>query len=133
MDCPRCKSSERIKDGKIRERQRFRCKSCGYHYTVVRKSDVKPPETRRLALVLYLEGFGLRAIGRILRISYGTVYLWVREWTSHVSLPRREIPAKVVTTAQMLSCIESKKAVPRPGLLLIDLDENCSILSGSIR
>jgi len=128
MDCPKCKSSNRVKDGKIRDKQRYRCKICGYHYTVVRKSDVKPPETRRLALVLYLEGFGLRTIGRILKISYGTVHLWVKEWTLHMPLPRREKPVKIVTPDQMPACIASKKVDTLHGLLLIDLDKNSSVL-----
>ncbi len=56
------------------------CKDCNYHYTVKNKSDVKSQETRRLALKMYLEGLGFRAIGRILKISHVTVYNWVKEW-----------------------------------------------------
>ncbi|OAV75648.1 hypothetical protein Barb7_00716 [Bacteroidales bacterium Barb7] len=37
-------------------RQRYLCKQCGYHYTAVRKSDVKPAEVRHMALEMYLEG-----------------------------------------------------------------------------
>ncbi|KAA6345910.1 hypothetical protein EZS27_006550 [termite gut metagenome] len=49
------------------------------HYTVEKKSDVKSAETRRKALEMYLEGLGFRATGRLLQISYGTVYAWVKE------------------------------------------------------
>jgi|GEM_PF-1862936 len=82
MDCPKCKSSSHNKDGIVNYRQRYLCKQCGYRYTVAKKSDVKSAETKRLALEMYLEGLGFRAIGRILKISYGTVYQWVKEWAA---------------------------------------------------
>ncbi|KAA6331618.1 hypothetical protein EZS27_019799 [termite gut metagenome] len=47
-------------------------------------------ETRRLALKLYLEGLGFRAMGYLLQISYGTVYAWVKEWGLKVDLPKKE-------------------------------------------
>jgi transposase-like protein len=130
MDCPKCKSSHHVKDGIVRGKQRYKCKDCHYHYTVERKSDVKTPEIRRLALELYLEGLGFRSIGRILKISYGTVYLWVKEWSTKVSFPRRETSIEIINLEKMLSYIESKKATnPHYGLMLIDLDDNISLLS----
>ena len=56
-------------------------------YTVERKSDIKTLDAKRLALEMYLEGLGFRSIGRVLKISYGTVYAWIKEWGSKVSLP----------------------------------------------
>ena len=41
-----------------------------------------------MAVERYWEGFGFRLIGRILKISYGTVYLWTKEWGNIVPLPR---------------------------------------------
>ena len=128
MDCPKCKSSHHVKDGIVRGKQRHKCKDCHYHYTVERKSDVKTPEIRRLALELYLEGLGVRSIGRILKISYGTDYLWVKEWSSRVlrpvqakvSFPRRETPMEIIELEKMLAYIESKKAtIPHYELMLI--------------
>jgi transposase-like protein len=130
MDCPKCKSSHHVKDGVVRGRQRYKCKGCHYHYTVERKSDVKTPEIRRLALELYLEGLGFRSIGRILKISYGTVYVWVKEWSSQVSFPRRENHIETIDLKKMLAYIESKKTTSSGyGLMLIDLKDNISLLS----
>jgi transposase-like protein len=74
MDCPKCKSSQHNKDCIVRSLQRYKCKQCDYRYTVEKKSDLKSEQTKRLALEMYLEGLGFRAIGRVLKISYGTVY-----------------------------------------------------------
>jgi transposase-like protein len=130
MDCPKCKISHHVKDGIVRGKQRYQCKGCHYHYTVARKSDVKTPEIRRLALEMYLEGLGFRSIGRILGISYGTVYTWVKEWSSNVSISRRETPMEIVELEKMLTYIESKRVtIPHYGLILIDLNDNISLLS----
>ena len=96
MNCPKCKSSSNCKDGIVKGRQRYLCKNCGMRYTVEKKSDVKLAETKRMALEMYLEGLGFRAIGRLLKISYGTVYNWIKEWGSKVELPQREKPVEII-------------------------------------
>ncbi len=68
MKCYKCQSEESVKAGKIRGRQRYKCKKCGCFFSVERKSDVKSPEQKRLALEMYLEGLGFRSIGRILEL-----------------------------------------------------------------
>ena len=78
MDCPRCKSANRVRNGVVAGRQRYKCKDCDFNYMVESKSDVKPREVSKMALDLYLEGLRSRAIGRVLRISYGTVYQRVK-------------------------------------------------------
>ena len=145
MDCPKCKKSHHVKDGIVCNKQRYKCKECRYRYTVERKSDVKPAEVRRLALELYLEGLSFRAIERILKISYGTVYAWVQEWGLQISILRRETPVKIVEFEKIHAYVESRKkddgneqlvseAEPRlvseaEPLLLIDLKRNISMLS----
>jgi transposase-like protein len=129
MDCPKCKSTHHVKDGMVRGLQRYKCKACNYRYTVFCKSNVKTVEVKRLALSMYLEGLGFRAIGRVLKISYGTVYAWVKQWGSKVSLPRREEPIQIVELDEMHTYVAQKKTTVGYGLLLIDLENGISILS----
>ena len=79
MKCIKCKSDKSVKNGIVSSRQRYKCNDCGYNYTVDHKSDVKSNETKRLALAMYIEGLSYRSIGKILDISYGTVYHWVKD------------------------------------------------------
>jgi transposase-like protein len=129
MNCPKCGSLNHCKDGKINQRQRYLCKDCGYRYTVERKSDVKTREVRRMALEMYLEGLGFRSIGRILKISYGTVYQWVKEWGSKVELPQKEDAVELVELDEMHTYVASKKTTVGYGLLLIDIENGISLLS----
>jgi len=115
MDCPKCKHTEKTKDGIVRDKQRYKCKSCNYRYTVEKKSDVKSEEVRRLALEMYLEGLGFRSIGRILKISHVTVYYWVKRWGKSVSLPKKAESIEIVELDEMHTYVGKKK-------LLLDMD-----------
>ena len=110
MKCPRCKNSEYIKSSKQANYQRYKCKSCTYCYTVVKRSTEKPEEVRGMALELYLEGLGFRAIGRILKISYGTVYKWVKKWGEAASLQTKyQQDVKEVELDEIHTYVGSKK------------------------
>ncbi|AEK22748.1 Insertion element iso-IS1d protein insA [Capnocytophaga canimorsus Cc5] len=128
MKCTRCESLNKIKAGFVGGRQRYKCKDCGYFFSVEKKSDVKTPEQKRLALQMYLEGLGFRAIGRILNISYGTVYRWVKKWGESVEFPRNEEPIEIVELDEIHSYVQSKKTTVGAGLLLIDLGKSSSVL-----
>ena len=77
---------------------------------------------------MYLEGMGFRAIGRVLGISYGTVYQWVKKWGESVSLPKSEAPIEIVELDEIHSYVQNKKTTVGAGLLLIDLGNASSIL-----
>jgi len=68
----------------------------------------KPPEMKRMAIDLYLEGLGFRAIGRVLKISHGTVYQWVRKMSESASLAKAEKPVAVVELDEMHSYVGRK-------------------------
>ena len=126
MKCPKCGSEEYCKDGIVKGRQRFKCKKCNYHYTVAQKSDVKSIETKRLAFEMYLEGIGFRAIGRILNVSYVTVFQWVKKWGENMELPKRN---ETIAVDEMHTYVSQKKTTDGYGLLLIDMEKGLSLLS----
>jgi transposase-like protein len=129
MKCPKCSGEEYCKDGMAKGRQRFKCKKCSYRYTVEQKSDVKSSETKRLAFEMYLEGLGFRAIGRILKISYVTVFQWVKKWGENIELPKRNEAIEVVELDEMHTYVSQKKTTDGYGLLLIDMEKGLSLLS----
>jgi len=77
MHCPKCYSDHYVKNGIKYEKQRYKCKKCGCHFTQSHKRGASL-ETKLLALQLYLEGMGFRSIGRILKASNVTVLHWMR-------------------------------------------------------
>ena len=116
MDCPRCGSGVHCKNGIIEGRQRYRCKQCRYNYTVTQSSHVKPPETRHLALDLYLEGLGFRAIGRILKVSNTAVLGWIKKAGEKVTLSPGDEPVEVVEVDGIHTFVGQKKVTAGFGL-----------------
>ena len=77
MDCPRCSSCDVIKRGLKAGYQRYFCRGCERYFTD------RPPrfsaQTKALAVQMYLNSMGIRAIGRVLRASPASVLKWIRK------------------------------------------------------
>lgn len=41
MDCPKCKSTRKVKNGVIKGNQCYKCKECGFNFSVEFKSTAK--------------------------------------------------------------------------------------------
>lgn len=124
--CPKCGSTERVKNGHAKGRPRFRCKNCRYDYTVMQKSTAVPISQKRLALQLYLEGLGFNSIGRALDVSHVAVLKWIREYGKQAAELRSENEITVMEIDEMHSYIGSKKTTSGFGLLLIDMENDSS-------
>jgi len=78
--CPNCGSERYIKSGVINNRQRYKCKSCGYFFTVNKLGKQIDTYYVNKALQLYLEGLTYREIERILGISHVSIMNWVKKY-----------------------------------------------------
>ena len=63
----------------MRNKQRYKCKDCGYNFVQGDGRQGKNRDKQRMALHLYLENMGFRAIGRVLGVSNVTVLNWIRK------------------------------------------------------
>lgn len=79
MHCPRCKRENAVKNGKARERQRYKCKACGFQFTRL-TSRGRPPWQRALAVFLYCRGVSISTIARMFSVSPSTVFKWIRKF-----------------------------------------------------
>jgi len=122
--CPKCSSEKCVKDGIIKGRQRYRCKSCNFRHTVQYRG--KSPYVKRQALELYLEGLGFRSIGRFLKCSHVAVYNWIKSFGEAAKELRSDSALEVVEMDEMHTCVSSKKTADRYGLLLIDMGKSSS-------
>ena len=124
--CPKCKSTDRVKNGHIKGRPRFRCKECGYDYTVIQKSTSVPIDKKRLALQMYLEGLGFNSIGRLLNVSHVAVLKWIKRYGQQAAELRSDKEIEIMEMDEMHSYIGSKKTISGYGLLLIDMENDSS-------
>jgi transposase len=81
-----------------------------------------------LALTLYLEGLGIRPIGRILGFSHVAVYNWIKSFGEKIEGVKQK-KATIVEIDEMHSYVGHKKTIAGSGWLLIDLASASSMLS----
>jgi len=122
--CPKCGCEKCTKDGIVKGRQRHKCKSCGYRHTVQYLG--KSLTLKRQALELYLEGLGIRPIGRFLKCSHVTVYNWIKAFGKAADIIRSDKAVEVIEIDEMHTYISSKKTSAGFGLLLIDMAKGSS-------
>ena len=79
MKCKKCSSESIIQNGKVRTKQRYKCKDCGLNFVDGDQRRGKNIDKQRMAIHLYLEGMGFRAIGRALNANNVTVLHWIRK------------------------------------------------------
>ncbi len=90
MKCPKCNSENNIKAGIVKGKQRYKCKDCGYNFTVERKSNDKS-QIKRQAIHLYLEGYKPVYIAKILKVSYVSIYKWIKGYGDNIKKDRASI------------------------------------------
>lgn len=93
--CPHCQSTERqVKSGFNRTgSQRLQCQSCRRQYTPRPNPLGYDEKTREAALKLYLEGNGLRRIGRLLSVNHQSVANWVNSAHAQLQAKKGDSPA----------------------------------------
>ena len=96
MNCPKCLSTEAVKSGTMREKQRYKCKACGCHYTQSTTARL-PMETRIKAIKLYLEGVGFRGIERLTGVHHTAVIKWVKNLAAEIERLRPELNEQIRT------------------------------------
>lgn len=124
--CPKCHAQTCIKDGILKQKQRFKCKACGYRHTVAHRGFSL--EIRRQALQLYLAGLGFRSIGRLLKCSHVTVSQWIHSHGESIKSIRPEEQVKTIKINEMQTQIESKFAVKEGVTLIFDSKTNSTVL-----
>ncbi len=78
MDCPKCKSSQKKKNGYRRGKQSYKCKDCGTQYVANPSSKAYSRQIKQTCLEMYLNGMGIRGISRVMKISHVTILNWIQ-------------------------------------------------------
>ena len=119
MNCPKC-SSESWKNGKVNDKQRFKCKNCKYQFTKTTPKG-KPISMKLLAIILYLGGNSMGFIARLLRVSRQTVLDWIRDFAKKNYEKPEPGSAIVLELDEMWHYLGKKNENYGSGKLLIEL------------
>lgn len=76
--CKKCRASSVVKNGVVRCKPRFRCKACGYNFTLGDGRTEYDASTKQMAVRMYLNNCGFRRIAEILELPLTTVFTWIQ-------------------------------------------------------
>ena len=129
--CPKCNSKNFVKSGIIKERQRFKCKSCNYYFTVQKLGKRIEGEYVIKALQLYLEGISFREIERILNVSHVSVMNWVK--TYNIKRPKTTVniqpEVQILKHKEVLALLNDESNIDDGGLLVTPMDSKYLVLT----
>jgi transposase len=80
-ECKNCKSENVVKSGKVRGKQRYKCKECGYNFVIedARTND-KIVALKALCVLLYSLGkASYNLMGKIFGRNRSLIYCWIRD------------------------------------------------------
>lgn len=78
--CPKCNNNAIVKAGLVQNKQRFKCKSCSYHFTGDKSTKAIHDEKVITCLELYLCGLSYREIEAATSVSHVSVMNWVKKF-----------------------------------------------------
>ena len=79
IQCQECQSDATVKKGIVRQKQRYKCKSCGCNF-IIGDSGINPAtELKRQTCVLFysLGKASFRFLAKLFDVSPATTYQWV--------------------------------------------------------
>ena len=110
-ECKNCKSIQVVKSGKVRGKQRYNCKECGYNFVIgdERTSD-EIAALKALCVLLYSLGKGsCGMMGKLFGRNRSLIYRWIKEAGINTAEPTISDEITEIELDEMWHYIQSKK------------------------
>ena len=127
--CPNCNSDNYIKSGVVNKRQRYKCKSCGYFFSVNKMGKKIDDYYVNKALQLYLEGLTYREIERILGISHVSIMNWVKKYNIKRPFNSNYHPTyKIFSASELSSYFQNTENLSGAGVVITELGDKFMLI-----
>lgn len=127
--CPQCQSTQIIKSGIINDRQRYKCKSCSYNFTVNKLGKQIDKYYVTKSLQLYLEGLTYREIERIIGVSHVSVMNWVRKYNIHKVQNTDYHPTyKILNQSELATYFSKSENTKGAGMIVTELGDKFMVI-----
>ena len=101
LRCKRCGSGEHTRNGFMRGKQRYRCRSCGLNVTDTPPRG-KPFALKVTAVLLYVSGLSMNRTAKLVGVSTPTVQAWIEQFAkAHAPRPEPQGRAVVIELDEM--------------------------------
>ncbi|MGV3599174.1 MAG: IS1 family transposase [Bacteroidota bacterium] len=106
IECKKCSGTSLVKAGKIRGRQRYKCKGCKSYFV---PKNLRLEKKQLQAVELYLDNMPIRAVSRRFKVSPSTVQRWL-EIMSEKLMPLIPLKSKSIEMDELYLYIKKKKS-----------------------
>src|SRR3982750_2981072 len=101
LRCKRCGSEVHVKNGLMRNKQRYLCKACGLNFTDT-PARGKPLALKAAAVLLYVSGLSMNRTAQLLGVSTPTIQAWLEQFAqAYAQKPEPEGRAVVIELDEM--------------------------------
>ena len=98
-----------MKNGIIREKQRYKCKECGYNFVIGDKREEVKPEVKALAVLMYWTGkASYRFIAKLFNVNRTAVLKWIRNIEGKLPEPKIDGEIKEIQIDELWHFIVKK-------------------------
>lgn len=118
MKCPGCGGGDLMKRGAKQGYQRYMCRACGRYSTD--KAPRFTAQVKALAIEMYMNNMGIRAIARVLNASPASILNWIRK--DHQGLMLETQPAgplmsgpDIIEMDEIYTCVQKNDSGPSSG------------------
>ncbi|UPL50744.1 IS1/IS1595 family N-terminal zinc-binding domain-containing protein [Hymenobacter sublimis] len=124
LHCPKCESTDATKSGIVGGRQRYKCKNCGYHFSVAKAGKEINSYYVIKALQLYVEGVSYREIERLLGVSHVSVMNWVKKYGMKAPRQTDYHPTyKIMNQKELAEFFQKPENLKEAGLIVTELGD----------
>lgn len=124
VKCPKCAATDFVKSGVISGRQRYKCKSCHYYFSVSKLGKKIDDYYITKAMQLYLEGISAREIERLIGISHVSVHNWVKKLgIKRIENQSHHLTYKVFNHPELVEFITNKSNLDGFGAILTEVGD----------
>ena len=115
LRCKRCGGGEHTKNGRMRGKQRYRCRACGLNFTDTPPRG-KPLALKVTAVLLYVSGLSTNRTAKLLGVSTPSVQAWIEQSSPRLTARSPSRRAGPWSSSWMRCGTTSKKARQALGL-----------------
>src|SRR5215471_3283746 len=111
IPCKNCHQHNTVKNGFVRNKQRYKCHSCGYTFVLGDARHKQETEVKKaLSVILYSLGkASFSFLGKLFGVSRTTTYYWIRDVAAITEEPTIAGDIQEIDFDEMWHFVQSKK------------------------
>lgn len=125
--CKHCGSENIVKDGFIKGKQRYLCKSCSKTFRIGDNREKYDIHKKVRIIKLYTEGVGIRSIERLEEVPSSLIIHWIRSFAKiirekicSIKVPDNAKEIEILEMDELFTYYQKKVKEPMFGLLLTE-------------